>query len=60
MFVYGGNWSSFCFDGVCGPKVNNGGKCLTLFVTVLFMEENGYQCLSRKSCSEILFKIKFY
>ena len=40
MVAYGGNWSNF-FRGVCGPKANNSGKCLILFVTVLFMGENG-------------------
>ena len=42
MVVYRGNCSNFCFKGVFWPKAENWGKCLILFVTVLFIGENGY------------------
>ena len=29
----------FCFKDICGPKANNWGMCLILFVTVLFIGE---------------------
>ena len=41
MVVYGKNWSNFYFNGVFGPKANNWEKFSILFVTVLFMGENG-------------------
>ena len=31
-----------CFKVICAPKVSNCGKYLTLLVTVLLAEENGY------------------
>ena len=32
-------WYHFRFKGICGPKANDRGKCLVLFVTVSFIGE---------------------
>ena len=64
MFHYGRKWCHFCFSGIYGPKANNLGKCMILFVTVLFIGEeqlslftllNTY--LSKQFCFEILLKV---
>ena len=39
MVVYGRKWCHFGFKNICGPKEYNCGKCLVLFVMVLFIGE---------------------
>ena len=39
MVDYGSKEFCFCFTDIFGSKENNRGKCLNLFVTVLFIQE---------------------
>ena len=65
MVNNGRKWYYFCFKGIRGPKVNNCGKCLILFVTVFLIGEGwltlftllntGLLC---EFCSEMLLKIR--
>ena len=55
---------NFCFKVICGPRVNNSGKCLILFVTVLFIGEEWLRLLtliktslSRQFCYQKLLQI---
>ena len=42
MVACGRKWWHFSFKGNCGPKANNCGKCLILFVTQYCLsEKNG-------------------
>lgn len=36
---YGKKLCHFCYNGMCELKVNNWGKCLTLFETILLIKE---------------------
>ena len=58
---YGRKWCHFSFKGICGPKANNWGKCLILFVTALLIVEEWLSLftlsntgLSRQFYSEML------
>ena len=64
MADYGRRWCHVSFKDICGPKANNWGKCLILFVTILFIVEEWWSLfillstgLSRQFCSEMLLKI---
>ena len=49
-------WCNFGFKAICGPKANNGAKCLILFLTVLFIGEEWLSLLMlRRLIKKILF-----
>ena len=60
MVVYKRKWCHFGFNDICGPKKYNCGKCLNLFVMVLFIGEEQLSLftqlntdLSVQFCSEM-------